>query len=182
MAISRQKKEELVASYVDQMNSSEAIIVTDYRGLTVVELQELRGKIREADGSYAVVKNTLAKLALEQAGLPAIDDMLLGPVGIGFCGNNVPGVAKAITDYAKANEIFAVKGGLMGETIIDEAAVKSLASLPSLDVLRAQILGLINAPATQLVGVVSGSIRQLVNVVNAYADTGNETTEAAADA
>ena len=174
MAISRQKKEELVAGYVEKINNSEAIIVTDYRGLTVPELQDLRGKIREADGSYAVVKNTLAKLALEKAGLSVIEELLTGPVGIGFCGDNVPGVAKAITDFAKKNDVFVVKGGLMGETVLNEAAVKSLASLPPLDVLRAQILGLINAPATQVVGVVSGSVRQLVNVVNAYAEKDNE--------
>lgn len=174
MAISREKKEQLVAGYVEQLNNSEAIIVTDYRGLTVVQLQELRGKIREADGSYAVVKNTLAKRALEQVGLPTIDEMLTGTIGIGFCASNVPGVAKAITDFAKGNETFVVKGGLMGKTIINEEAVKSLASLPSLDVLRAQILGLISTPASQLVGVVAGSVRQLVNVVNAYAEKENE--------
>ncbi len=174
MAISREKKEELVAGYVKQLSNSEAIIVTDYRGLTVPQLQELRGKIREADGSFSVVKNTLAGLALQQAGLPAIDDMLTGPIGIGFCGSNVPGVAKAITDFAKGNDKFMVKGGLMGQTILNEDAVKSLASLPSLDVLRAQILGLISAPASQLAGVVAGSVRQLVNVVNAYAEKENE--------
>lgn len=179
MAISREKKEQLVAGYVEQLNKSEAIIVTDYRGLTVPQLQELRGKIREADGSFAIVKNTLAKRALEQAGLPTIDDMLTGPIGIGFCANNVPGVAKAITDFAKGNDKFVVKGGLMGSTIINDDAVKSLASLPSLDVLRAQVLGLINAPASQLVGVVAGGVRQLVNVVNAYAE---KETEAAAEA
>jgi large subunit ribosomal protein L10 len=174
LAISREKKEQLVAGYVEQLNKSEAIIVTDYRGLTVPQVQELRSKIREADGSYAVVKNTLAKLALEQAGLPAIDEMLTGPVGIGFCTSNVPGVAKAITDFAKGNDTFVVKGGLMGNTMINDEAVKSLASLPSLDVLRAQILGLISTPASQLVGVVAGSVRQLVNVVNAYAEKDNE--------
>lgn len=180
MAISRKKKEQLVAGYVDNLKNSEAIIVTDYRGLTVPEIQELRGKIRDAEGSYAVVKNTLAKRALEEAGLPAIDEMLIGPVGIGFCAHNVPGVAKAITDFAKKNDVLEVKGGLMDGKAIDEAAVKSLASLPSIDVLRAQILGLINAPATQLTGVVAGSVRQIINVVNAYAEKDADDAEAEA--
>ncbi len=180
MAISREKKVEMVAKYVEQIKDSDAIIVTDYRGLTVPQIQELRGKIREAEGSFAVVKNTLAKRALEEAGLPAIDDMLTGPVGIGFCHQNVPGVAKAITRFAKEVDVFEVKGGLMGDTPVDEDAIKKLADLPSIDVLRAQILGLINAPATQLTGVIAGSVRQIVNVVNAYAEEGGEAAAAEA--
>jgi large subunit ribosomal protein L10 len=174
LAISREKKEQLVQKYVDRLNDSEAVILTDYRGLTVVELQELRGKIREAEGSFAVVKNTLAQRALTDAGLPVPEEMLFGPVGIGFCGNNIPGVAKAVADFAKDNEVLEIKGGLMGDKIITEADIKNLAKLPSLDVLRAQMLGLINAPATQLVGVVAGGVRQVVNVLNAYSEQGGE--------
>ena len=180
MAISREKKEELVADYAQRMDGSEAIIVTDYRGLKVTQLQELRAKIREVDGSFAVVKNTLARRALEQAGWPAIDDMLTGPIAISFCNHNIPGVAKAITDFAKGNETLKVKGGLMGQAVIDESEVRSLASLPSLDILRAQLLGVINAPATQLAGVVASGVRQLVNVFNAYAEEGQKSDEPAA--
>ena len=174
MAISRKKKEELVASYIEQIKTSDAIIVTDYRGLSVPEIQDLRARIRNAEGSFLVVKNTLAMRALEEAGLPTIGDLLSGPVGLGFCAHNVPGVAKAITDFAKEKDALKVKGGLMGDVVIDEAAVKSLASLPPLDVLRAQLLGLISTPASQLAGVIAGGVRQLVNVVNAYAEKDNE--------
>jgi large subunit ribosomal protein L10 len=179
LAISREKKEELIKDYVDQLNVSEAIIITGYRGLRVSQVEQLRRKIRDAEGGFAIVKNTLAGRALQDAGLPVVEDMLIGPVGIGFCHNNVSGVAKAITDFAKQNELLTIKGGLLGDRIIDEAGVKNLASLPSLDVLRAQLLGLINAPATQLAGVVAGSVRQLVNVFNAYAEKDAEaSTEA----
>ena len=170
MAITREKKEELVKEYVERLNESEAIIITDYRGLTVTQIQSLRAEIRKAEGSYAVVKNTLVQRALEEVGLPVPEEMLIGPVGISFCHKNITGVAKAVTEFAKENEILAVKGGVMGKKVINEDAIKSLASLPSIDVLRAQLLGLINAPASQLAGVVAGSVRQLVNVVNAYAD------------
>lgn len=180
MAISRAKKEELVSKYVEQLNDSKAIIITDYRGLTVPEVQALRARIREAEGSYAVVKNTLARRALEEAGLPVLDDLLTGPVGIGFCHQNVPAVAKAITSFAKDNETFGVMGGLMGDQLLDSDAIKTLAELPSLDVLRAQILGLLNAPASQLAGVVAGGVRQLVNVVNAYAEQDSEAAAAEA--
>ena len=170
MAISREKKEELVKEYLDQLNLSEAVIITGYRGLKVSEVEQLRKKIRDAEGSFAIVKNTLAERALKDAGLPIVEEMLIGPIGIGFCHNNVSGVAKAITDFSKQNELLTIKGGLLGDRVIDEAGVKNLANLPSLDVLRAQLLGLINAPASQLAGVVAGGVRQLVNVFNAYAE------------
>lgn len=170
MAISRDKKEVLVKEYLDQLNGSEAVIITSYSGLRVSQVEQLRRKIREAEGSFAVVKNTLAERALKEAGLPVVEEMLTGPVGIGFCHHNVSGVAKAITDFSRQNELLAIKGGLLGSRVIDEAGVKNLANLPSLDVLRAQLLGLINAPASQLAGVVAGGVRQLVNVFNAYAE------------
>ncbi|MBN1219073.1 MAG: 50S ribosomal protein L10 [Anaerolineae bacterium] len=179
MAISRAKKEELVQQYIEKFKNSEAVIITDYRGLTVVDLQQLRTKVREVEGSFSVVKNTLIQRALTEVGLPVPEEMLVGPLGVGFCGQNIPGVAKVITDFAKANELLTVKGGLMGSRIIDDAAVTSLAKLPPLETVRAQLLGLINAPASQLVGVVSGGIRQLVNVVHAYSE---KSAEALADA
>jgi large subunit ribosomal protein L10 len=174
LAISREKKETLIEEYVQQLNDSEAIIVTSYRGLKVTDLQELRKRIREADGSFAVIKNTLAQRALTEVGLPVVDDMLTGPIGIGFCHHNITGVAKAITTYARTNELLTIRGGLVGKSIVDEAGVRSLADLPSLEVLRAQLLGVINAPATQLAGVIAGGIRQIVNVINAYAEKDKE--------
>jgi large subunit ribosomal protein L10 len=180
LAISRAKKEQLVKDYVEQLNGSEAIIITDFRGLKVSEVQELRAKIREAEGGFLVVKNTLIRRALEESGLPTMDELLTGPVGIGFCRTNVSSVAKAITDFGKKNEFLTVKGGLLGDQIIDETAIKNLANLPSLDVLRAQLLGLINTPATQLAGVVASGVRQLVNVVNAYAEKDSDAAAAEA--
>ena len=180
MAITREKKEDILNEYVEQLKDSEAIIITGYRGIKVTDIQQLRARIREADGSYAVVKNTLARRALKENGWPDLDEMLTGPVGIGFCHHNVAGVAKAITDFAKKNEQISVRGGVMGTRVIDENAVKSLADLPSIEVLRAQLLGLINAPAGRLVGVVAGGVRQLVNVVNAYAEKEQESAAAEA--
>jgi len=180
LAITRAKKEELVQEYVERLNNCEAIIITDYRGLSVPDIQELRAVIRKAEGSYAVVKNSLARRALEEAGLPAIDDLLIGPVGIGFCEHNVTGVAKAIADFSKENETLAVKGGLLGDKIINEQTIKELASLPTLEVLRAQLLGLLNAPATRVAGALASSVRQVVNVVNAYAEKEGESASAEA--
>ena len=183
MAISRAKKEALLEKYVEQLNNSDGIVIAEYRGLSVSDLQELRKRIREADGSFTVVKNTLARRAISGAGLSVPEEMLVGPLGIAFGGHNLTGVAKVMTTFAKENELLLVKGGLIGNSAIDGAAVKSLADMPSIDVLRSQLLGLLNAPATkvvgvlaapptQLVGVLSGGVRQLVNVINAYSQTG----------
>ena len=180
LAISRAKKEALVEKYADRLLESDGVIITEYRGLSVGELEELRKKIRQAEGSFAVVKNTLARRSLEQANLPAPDDLLVGPIGIGFGHRNLTGVAKAMSEFAKDNELLLIKGGVIGQNVIDEAAVKSLADMPSIESLRAQLLGLINAPTTQLagvlnappqqmVGVLAAGARQLVNVFNAYA-------------
>ena len=179
MAITREKKEELIAQYVQDINDSEGLIITEYRGLSVQQLQELRAKIREAEGSYAVVKNTLARRALAEAGITVDDSLLTGPIGIGFCHKNLPGVAKAVTDFAKSNDQMIVRGGLIGSSVINEDGVRELTKLPPIEVVRAQLLGLINTPASQLVGVLnapasqfvgvlSGGVRQLVNVLNAY--------------
>ncbi|HMQ50765.1 MAG TPA: 50S ribosomal protein L10 [Anaerolineae bacterium] len=180
MAITKVQKQELVAKYTEAIQHSEAIIITEYRGLSVADLQDLRSKLRDAEGSYYVVKNTLAKLALQQIGRPTLDNLLVGPVGIGFCGQNVPGAAKVIVDFAKGKDKLLIKGGLMGNSVLDEKGVDSLTKLPTIEVARAQLLGLINTPATQLavvlnapasqlVNVMSGGVRQLVNVLNAYA-------------
>lgn len=179
MAIKREKKEKFVADYLEHIHSSEAIIVTSNNGLKVSELQALRGKIREAEGKYFVVKNTLAQHALQESNLPSLEDLFKGASGIGFCHHNVSGVAKAITDYAKQNDRLVIKGGLLGNKILTEADVKNLANLPSLNELRSQLIGLINAPSSRLVGVVAGGVRQLVNVINAYAEKDQKATDEA---
>jgi large subunit ribosomal protein L10 len=174
LAITREKKDDLIQRYVTELNDSEAIIITSYRGLKVKDVEKLRRRIRDADGSFAVVKNTLATRALTEAGWTVADDLLAGPVGIGFCHHNISGVAKVITDFSKENDLLVIKGGVLGTRVINEAGVKSLATLPSLEVVRAQFLGLLNSPASRLAGVVAGGVRQLVNVLNAYAEKDKE--------
>ncbi len=181
MAISRDKKEQLVQEYVTELKRSEGVIVTGYKGLKVSELEQLRTKIRETDGAFYVVKNTLAQHAIQQANLPAIDEILSGPVGISFCHSNVAGVAKIIIDFSKQKESLKIKGGLLGNKSLDETEVRSLANLPSISILRGQLLGLINAPASRLVGVLASGVRQLASVINAYVDKNKESAESVAE-
>ncbi len=179
MAITRQRKEELVAKYTEELQQSSAVFLTRYQGLSVNDVNALRKKLREADSSFAVVKNTLMKRALADTNLTGIDDLLEGPVGISFVHGDPPPAAKVLAEFAKETKVLEIKGGLLGEVFLDEAAIKELAELPPLDVLRAQLLGLISAPATQLAGVVASGVRQVVNVVHAYADSGEGEAAAA---
>ena len=170
MAISKEKKQDLLAQYEEAINSSRGVIVTEYRGLSASELGQLRTAIREADGSFSVVKLTLFKLALERAGIRVPEQLLVGPVAVGFCYQEVPGVAKACKDFAKDKELLVLKGGLMGGRALSAVDVEAIADLPPLEVVRARLIGMLNGPARNLAGVIAGGVRQVVNVLNAYAE------------
>ncbi len=170
MAISKQKKQELVALYNEQLERCQGIILADYRGMSVAEMDELRRTTRPLDGKVQVVKNRLLALVLKQRDLSLPAEWLIGPTAVGFCFGEVPPVAKAFVDTAKNQEGFQIKGGLLGSTVIDAEQVRAIASLPSREVLMAQVLGTINAPATQTAGVIASGIRQVVNVLQAYVD------------
>ena len=174
MAISKEQKQQLVMQYKEAVTTSKGIIITEYRGLSAPELGKLRTAIREANGSYSVVKLTLFKQALEQAGFPVPEDILTGPVAVGYCHQDVPAVAKAFKDFGKAQELLVIKGGVMGGRLLSLADVRSIADLPPMEVIRAQLIGVISGPARNLAGVIAGGVRQVVNVLNAYAEDKQE--------
>lgn len=148
---------------------SGAVVVTHYLGLTVAEMTELRGRLRKEGATLKVVKNRLAQKALNGSAGEGGDALFRGPVAIAFAPDPVS-AAKVVTQYAKDNEKFSVVGAVMGSTVLDEKGVKALASLPSLDQLRAQLIGLLNAPATKVAGVLQAPAGHLARVVRAYAD------------
>ena len=169
MAISKKRKETLVAQYKELIEESEAIFLTDYTGMAVKDMQALRSKLREADGTFYVTKNTLFSLALEESDLPAPSDMLVGQVASGFAMGEAPTLAKALVNFAKKEDHLTIKGGIMDNKVLSQGDVEALAKLPSLDQLRAQIIGLIDGPARGLVSTFGSGVRQVVNVVDAYA-------------
>lgn len=173
MAITKEKKTELLDVYTKNIDHSSAIFLTSYQGIGVNDLTELRQKLRSANSNYRIVKNTLVKKALNDAGIdsPEITDLLSGAVGFAFCEGDSPPVAKTLVEFAGNFDSFEIKGGLLGDVFVDKAGVESLAKLPSLEVIRAQMLGVISAPASQLVGVVASGVRQIVNVLDAYANS-----------
>ncbi|RMG94690.1 MAG: 50S ribosomal protein L10 [Chloroflexi bacterium] len=178
MAISKARKEELVAQYTELINQSEAIILTEFSAMPVKVMEDLRGEVRKADGAFYVTKNTLLRLALEKANRPLPEDLLSGQTATGFALNEPPTLAKAIVNFAKDHEQVKIKGGLLGDKVLTAEDVEALAKLPTLDELRAQIIGLINAPAQNIVSVVANGVRQVVNVIDAYAKS-EESAEAA---
>jgi len=170
LAISKEKKQELVKSYAEEFSRSQAAILTDYRGLPVAELNQLRNKMREVGSGYHVVKNRLVKLALREAGLPVPEELLQGPTAIGFCYEDAVAPAKVLTEYTKESKMLTIKGGILGERVIDAQAISSLADLPPRDVLLTQLLSGIQSPIAGLVNVLSSTLRGLVTVLKARAD------------
>ncbi len=145
-----------------------AVVVTHYLGLTVAEMTDLRGRLRKEGALLKVVKNRLAQKAMDGASGAAGDQLFKGPVAIAYAKDPVA-AAKVVTQYAKDNDKFSVVGAVLGATVLNEDGVKSLATLPSLDQLRGQLIGLIQAPATKVAGVLAAPAGQLARVFNAYA-------------
>jgi large subunit ribosomal protein L10 len=164
----RAQKAELVADLKSTFEGTSVVIVTRNLGLTVAQSTALRTKMREAGASYKVSKNKLARIALEGTTYQPINDLLVGPTALSTSVDPVA-PAKVIVDFAKTNDKLEIVGGAMGETVLDVAGVKALAELPSLDELRAKIVGLIQAPATKVVQIVQAPAGQLARVFGAYA-------------
>lgn len=178
MAISREKKEELVDQYVDWIDHSKALVLTEYVGLNMKQVDELRKKVRTAGGEFHIVKNTLGKVAFDRAGLSLPSGYLEGSTAIAFAFEDAPAMAKVITEFAKESDAVKIKGGYLGAAVIDAEAIKALADLPPLPVMRAQLLGTLMAPASKLVRVLAEPARQVAAVLKAYADKDAEPASA----
>lgn len=180
MAISKEKKQELVANYKELLGDSSALIMTSYSGVTVKELENVRRKIRDLGGEFHIVKNTLFSIVMNEAGITLPDETYIGTTAIGFATENVPAVAKAIVDLARDVETVNIKGGLIDNVIFDAAQVEMLADLPPLPILRGQLLSVLQGPASRVAQALAESVRKLVNVTNAYAESEGASSTAAA--
>ena len=167
----RSQKEAVVAELSGVFNEAAVVVIAEYSGLTVAEMTDLRVKMRQAGARFKVTKNRLARLALDGTDYSSLSDKLKGPVGIAYSSDPVA-ASKVATDFAKGNEKFIVIGGAMGETVLDAAGVKALASMPSLDELRGKLIGLVQAPATKVAGVLQAPAGQLARVLAAKAAQG----------
>lgn len=164
----RAEKKELVATLNRVFKTSGVIVVAHNKGLTVNQVNDLRNKMAQAGAAVKVAKNRLAKLALEGTDASGIKDLFTGPTMVAYAADPVA-APKVAASFAKTNEKFVVLGGALGGTVLDAAAVKALAELPSLDQLRAKIVGIIQTPATRIAGVLAAPGAQIARVINAYA-------------
>ncbi|BDW80672.1 50S ribosomal protein L10 [Erythrobacter sp. Dej080120_24] len=163
----RSQKADAVAQLNAVFNEVSVVVVTRNLGMTVAQSTELRTKMREAGASYKVAKNRLAKLALKDTDYVGLEEFLNGPTALAWSEDPVA-AAKAAVDFAKTNDKLEIVGGSMGTQVLDEAGVKALASMPSLDELRAKLVGLVNAPATKVAQVVNAPAAKLARVFGAY--------------
>jgi large subunit ribosomal protein L10 len=178
LAITKERKDELVGEYKELLQRSSAIFLTQYGGLSVKELEALRIKIGDAQGQINVTKNTLLRIALEETDRVPPLELLNGQVATSFALGEAPALAKVLVDQARTNDRLKIVGCMLGNRPLTASEVEALATLPSLDQLRAQILGLINAPAQGIVSAVTNGVRQVVNVLDAYARKDENAAEA----
>jgi large subunit ribosomal protein L10 len=169
--VDRAEKKESIAELAEVFKTSNVVVVAHYSGLSVAQMQTLRQQMKQAGARVKVAKNRLAKIALKDTDVAVISDLLKGPTVIAYSGDPVA-APKVAVDFAKVNEQLVILGGAMGKTALDPNGVKALASLPSLDELRAKIVGLIQAPATKIAQLANAPAAKVARVVQAYASKG----------
>jgi large subunit ribosomal protein L10 len=165
----RAQKAELVAELKQIFDETQVVVVTKNLGLTVAQSTVLRNKMREVGASYRVSKNKLARIALDGTSYAGLSDLLVGPTALSTSTDPVA-PAKVIVEFARTNDKLEIVGAVMGGTLLDVNGVKALAELPSLDELRAKIVGLVQAPATKIARVVQAPAAQIARVLSAYAE------------
>lgn len=164
--MARPDKAAAVAEVVDQFNNAAGAVLTEYRGLTVGEMQQLRRSLGE-NANYAVVKNTLAKIAAKEAGIEGFDDLLVGPTAIAFINGDVVEAAKGLRDFAKANPALVIKGGVLDGALLDANEIAKLADLESREVLLGKLAGAMLASLSQAVYLLNAPISQAARLAGA---------------
>lgn len=171
MAKTKERKVEITNQYQDWVSKSQAVFIAEYTGMTMEHLDDLRGKLREVGAEFHVIKNTLGKRVFSDAGFEVPEEYFTGSTAIGFAFEDSPGTAKAISDFAKDVDFVKIKGGFLGEKTISSDEIKALAELPPLPVMRAQLLGVLQAPASKLVRTLAEPGRGLASVFRAYSES-----------
>jgi large subunit ribosomal protein L10 len=164
------QKEQLVEEIKDKFAAAQAILLADYRGLSVKEMQELRRNLREAGAELTIYKNSLSEIAMRELALPSVASFLAGPTAFVFVGDDPVAPAKALTAFAKEHEALELKGGLVESQVVDAASVKAIASLPSREEMLAKLLGTMINPLVGFARVLNGPVEAFARTVQAVAD------------
>ncbi len=163
----RTEKEELVTTFRQMFVDSAMVVVTHYSGMTVAEMTDLRGRMRKAGAEFKVTKNRLTRIALKDTSFNVLADLMTGPTGVAFSKDPVA-AAKVAVNYAKDNQKLVILGGAFNGQLLDVKGVSTLAELPSLDELRARLVGMIQTPATRIAGILQAPAGQVARVIGAY--------------
>jgi large subunit ribosomal protein L10 len=180
LAISKNRKTELIMGYGELIKKSQAVIITTYGGMNMLQFNKVRAQIREAKAEFHVTKNTLIALTFKEAGYSVPDEWLKGSTAVSFCFGDPPAVAKLMGQLATEIENLKIVGGVVGGQAVDTAGVKELASLPSLDVIRAQLIGVISGPAAGIVGALNAVVGGVTYALQARIDKEQPAEEAPA--
>ncbi len=170
MAISKERKQEVQAEYSNWIKKSQAVILVEYTGVKMKDLDNIRAKVRESGGEFHIVKNTLVRRVFAEQGMELPKDYLVKSTAISFAFSDPASTAKALTDATKGNEYVKVKGGFIAGKALSSAQVKALSDLPPLPVVRAQLLGVLQAPAGKLVRTIAEPARGLAGVIKAFSE------------
>jgi len=165
----RSDKERVVSQLAERLRSTETLMVADYRGLTMPEIEELRTRLLEAGARFTVVKNTLTRRAAEEAGAKDVLELIEGPTAIAFleADGDPVAVAKVLSETARARDVLVIRGGLLEGSLVGDDAIKRLATLPPAEVLHAQLVGAVAAPLSTVVGLFAAPLRDLVGALDA---------------
>jgi large subunit ribosomal protein L10 len=176
----RSEKEKVVAELAERLRSAQTLMVADYRGLTMPEINDLRTRLLEAGARFTVVKNTLTKLAAEAAGTQDVLELIEGPTAIAFldADGDPVAVAKVLNETARGRDVLVIRGGILDGALVGDDDIKRLASLPPADVLHAQLVGAVAGPLTTVVGLFTAPLRELVSVIDARIRQLEEKSEA----
>lgn len=170
MALSRKKKDEVLAQYQEWFERSQAVVLVEYTGLSMKGLDAIRAKVRDSGGEFHIVKNTLARKVFEARGMQVPQGLLEKSTAVTLAFSDAAGTAKALTEVTKGMEAVKLKGGFLDKQALSAVQVKALAELPPLPVVRSQLLGVLQAPAGKLVRTIAEPARSLASVFRAYAD------------
>ena len=165
----KEHKERVVEQLTQRLRDSDTLMVADYRGLTMPEIDELRGRLLDAGARFTVVKNTLTRRAAEAAGRQEVLELIEGPTAIAFLDaeGDPAAVAKILNDTARTTDVLVIRGGLLEGTVVGDVEIKRLATLPPTEVLRAQVVGAIAGPLTTVVGLFAAPLRDVIGVIEA---------------
>lgn len=170
MAISKEKKQQVVAELKEMLTRSNAVVMSDYRGLTAGQMAELRNRLRPFDSRFLVAKNRLILRSLEEVGLPKPEKILQGPTAMGFCFGDLGQALQEMANFGKETGLLKIKGGLLGDRILDVHQIQVLTDLPPQRVLHAQIVAGVQSPVSSLVGLLDGALRGLLYALDARAE------------